>query len=196
MKKTLAIAALGALAVLAGCGGTTGDGPENYPELSLGWARLLAEEARDAELPGGEQTFVYAGFVDSDGLLDEVEGVESRYIIFFAEPGSLAAGDGLLVIVYPSGETEYGSWDWGFDTPLPKFSDAGPWIEAADGALETIGGVDFEERTYEVREGCYAYEPQDRFIVVVDYWMGFDLHKAKVILDAETGEVIHVEDFR
>jgi hypothetical protein len=51
MKKTLAIAVLGVPAVLAGCAGTTGDRTENYPELSLGWARLLTEKVRDAELP-------------------------------------------------------------------------------------------------------------------------------------------------
>jgi hypothetical protein len=196
MKKTLAIAVIGVLAVLAGCTGTDGDGPENYPELSLGWARLLAEEARDAELPGGEQTYVFAGFVDSDGLLDEIEGVASRYFFIFTEPDALAADDGLWVIVYTSGDTDSFMDICSYQTPLPKFSDAGPWVEAADGALETIGGVDFEERTYEVHKGCYEYEPPDRFVVVVNYWMNLDRHKARVILDAETAEVIHVEDFR
>jgi len=196
MKKTLAIAAVGALALLAGCAVETGDGPEDYAELSLGWARLLAEEVRDAELPGGEQTYVFAGFVDSDGLLVEVEGAESRYIFFFAEPGALAAVDGLWVAVYPPGDTDCFLENCEFETPLPEFSDAAGWVEAADGALETIGGVEYTERTYEVREAHYAYEPQGKFIVQVDYWLNLDQHRAKVILDAETGEVIHVEDFR
>jgi hypothetical protein len=193
MKKTLAIAAIGALAVLAGCAGTDGDGPEDYPELSLGWARLLAEEVRDAELPGGEQTYVFAGFVDSDGL---IVGDESLYHFFFAEPDTLATVNGLWVTVYIPGDTDSFLGNCDFETPLPKFSDAAGWVEAADGAIETIGGVDFTQRTYEVREAHYAYEPLGRFIVQMDYWLNLDEHKAKVILDAETCEVIHVEDFR
>jgi len=198
MKKTLAIVAIGALAFLPGCVRSTddGDGPESYPELTLGWARLLAEEVRDAELPGGEQTYAFAGFVDSDGLLDEVVGAESRYVFFFAEPGALADVDGLWVTVYFTGDTEYDTGECDFETPLPKFSDAGPWVEAADDALETIGGVEFTQRTYEVREGCFEYEPPDRFVVQMDYWWERTEHKAKVILDAETCEIIHVEDFR
>ncbi|HUT97853.1 MAG TPA: hypothetical protein VM054_02100 [bacterium] len=193
MKKVLAIAVIGALVVLPGCGVNDGDGPEDYPELSLGWARLLAEEVRDAELPGGEQTYVFAGFVDSDGL---IVGDESLYHFFFAEPGVLADADGLWVTVYFSGDTEHATDGCEFETPLPKFSDAAAWIEAADGALEDIGGVEFTHRTYEVREGHYEYEPPDAFIVQVDYWLEPDEHKAKVILDAETSEIIHVEDFR
>ena len=42
----------------------------------------------------------------------------------------------------------------------------------------------------------FEYEPPGRLIVVVDYWWEKIEHKAKVILDAETGEVWHVEDFR
>ncbi|MCX7021553.1 MAG: hypothetical protein NTW26_04625 [bacterium] len=193
MRTALAIAVFFALAFLPGCDGNTGDGPEEYPDLSLGWARLLAEEVRDAELPGGEETYAYAGFVDSGGLLVEDE---SFYSFFFAEPGALADADGLWIAVRFSGDTEYVADRCVFETPLPEFSDAGPWVEAADGAIEAIGGVEYTHRSYEVRQGRYEYEPTDRFIVQVDYWLEPDEHKAKVILDAETCEIIHVEDFR
>jgi len=193
MRTALAIAVLFALAFLPGCDGGDGDGPEEYPELSLGWARLLAEEVRDAELPGGEETYAFAGFVGPDGLLVEDD---SFYSFFFTEPGALADADGLWVAVYFSGDTDHVTGRCEFDEPYPEFSDAGPWVEAADGALETIGGVEYTHRTYEVREGMFEYEPRDTIIVQVDYWWDRDEHKAKVILDAETGEIIHVEDFR
>jgi hypothetical protein len=195
MKKFLAVLVIGVLTLLPGCVGNTGDGdgPEDYPELSLGWARLLAEEVRDAELPGGEQTYVFAGFVDSDGLLVE-DG--SFYSFFFAEPGALADAEGLWVAVDSSGDCDQVTGECEFDEPYAEFSDAAGWIEAADGALETIGGVDYTHRTYEVREGVYLYEPPDATIVQVDYWLERTEHKAKVILDAETCEIIHVEDFR
>jgi hypothetical protein len=178
--------------ILTGCAGTDDDGPEEYPELSLGWARLLAEEVRDAEIPEGELTYVFAGYVDEDGLIvDE----DSYHEFFFTESVYPADVSGLWVIVYYSGETDH-CWEFcDFDTPLPTISDAGPWIMTADDALETIGGVDYTHRTYEVREAVF-YQNWADFVVQVDYWGEHDRHRARVFLDAETGELIDVEDFR
>jgi hypothetical protein len=191
VTKVLVLTTVAAL--LGGCTRTTDDGgPEEYPELSLGWARLLAEEVRDAELPGGELTYAFAGYVDADGLL--VEG-QSLYRFFFAEPAALLEVDGLLVTVYYPGDAEHTPGKCEYDEPLPDFSDAGPWIEAADGAIETIGGVEYSHRTYEVREAVLFHAWAD-FVVQVDYWWEREQHRARVILDAETGEIIDVDDFR
>jgi len=195
MRQSFLIATLCGLTLFMSCDGDTGNGgePEKYPDLSLGWGRLLAEEVRDAELPGGEQIYAFAAFVDGDGLL---EYADSFYRFFFAEPQPLLDTDGLWVTVYHSGDTGHFVGKCAYEEPLPVFSDAGPWIETADGALEAIGGVDFTHRTYEVREGCQLYEPPDAFVVQVDYWWEENEHRARVILNAETGEIIHVEDHR
>ncbi|MCK4594474.1 hypothetical protein KAU45_08220 [bacterium] len=194
MRRSFLIATLCGLTLFMSCDGDTGNGgePEEYPDLSLGWGRLLAEEVRDAELPGGEQIYAFAVFVDGEGLLEDVD---SFYHFFFAEPQSLLDTDGLWVTVYHSGDTGHFVGKCAYEEPLPVFSDAGPWIETADGALETIGGVDFTDRTYEVREAVLFHAWAD-FVVQVDYWWEPDRHRAKVILNAETNEIIDVEDHR
>ncbi len=196
MRRSFLIAILCGLTLtlLQGCGNAAGNGgePEEYPDLSLGWGRLLAEKVRDAELPGAELAYVFAGFVDGDGLLEDAN---SFYRFFFTETQPLLDTDGLWVTVYPSGGTDHSEDRCAYEEPLPVFSGAGPWIETADGALESIGGVNFTDRTYEVREAVLFHAWAD-FIVQVDYWWEEDEHRAKVILNAETNEIIDVEDHR
>ncbi|KPJ71212.1 hypothetical protein AMJ52_08815 [candidate division TA06 bacterium DG_78] len=161
----------------------TGDNSEH----SLGWALDIANEVRDAKMPGAKLEEIL-GSVDENGVITTSEETNEWTFNYYLQRGENY--DGLGVTVYYNGSTF--SWDHGslYNVEILSYEDAKPWVQKADGE---VGNIKFAYRSVQVMadyDDIYA----DVDITVYVYYNTPDGDLvAYVILDADTKDIIFVE---
>ncbi|MCD4733001.1 hypothetical protein K8R78_02055 [bacterium] len=182
-KKLLMITLLVAVFVfLAGCA-PTGSGNSGEDVVgSLEWARKIAEEVRDAELPDAYYCTINGVTVDDSCKIEQTG--HWRFSFYNAD-------DGIWISVTYDGETTTTFIDGYGSHELAKYSNsnASGWISAADEAVDA-DSLNFDHRSIEVMH-CTDYDGVDT-IVDVMYFSDSEGITAIAVIDAATGEVLEV----
>jgi len=181
---------LAALLIVAACDLSVYTPP---PTHSLGWARIKAENVRDAELSEGELQVIYGSHLDEDGHV--VSDEDSFFTFHFGE-----GYNGLMVRVDYDGLTHAqpapSSPDW---ETIPRYDDASPWIDAGDTAALDEG---LEEDDIDVRLLTVTADFNDQTAGVDNYallWYyyededGYLTKTAEIWLDADSDDVLQID---
>ncbi|MCX7021753.1 MAG: hypothetical protein NTW26_05685 [bacterium] len=197
MKERLTLPALILLSLamtLSGCTSTSdsgggGDGDDESGEL--GWALDIADEAAEGEMNNPSLLHIRGERVEDTGRIDH-----GRWIFDYGD----LEGDRqqvLTVTVLPDGSfgTRWYNW-YGYWNKLPVYRNAEDWVDAADEAIDTTGGVAYDYRVLEVgSDGDDDYSESENLCLVA-YFTEEGYLMAQVTLDADTDEVLDLIIFK
>lgn len=189
MKKLLMTILLVVVFIfLAGCA-PTGSGNSGEDVVgSFEWARKIAEEVRDAELPDAPCYSITSYSVDNTGIIDE----DSTWQLSFEQ--TEGEDYGLTVAVYYNGETEVGHYSDYNRTELPHYSNGkvSTWFNIADEAVNE-GSLNYDRRWFVcVDDASNSFEGVE-FVAAIAYIHDTQGYVAMVVMDANTGEVLEAE---
>ncbi len=189
MKKLLMTILLVVVFIfLAGCA-PTGSGNSGEDVVgSFEWARKIAEEVRDAELPNATCYYIVSYSVDNTGIISE----DSTWQLSFER--TEGEDYGLTVAVYYNGETEIGYYSDYDRNELPHYSNGkvSNWFNIADEAVNA-DTLDYDTHWLAcVDDPDNRYESAD-FVVAIAYVDTYNGMVAMVVMNANTGEVLEVQ---
>jgi len=173
------------LLVITGCDtGTGGTSSGEKTARSFEWARKIANEVRDTEMPDGVLGGIAAVYIDGSGLIDP-DSIEATWVFGFAPDGAGAEVAVLTVYVDADGETAHSTGGSSSFEPIPDYNNGKVvfWITTADAEVDEEN-LDYAHRMFVCTE-------QDGINVVTMYYVASNgSYVAGVYLNADTGEVL------
>ncbi|MBD3398887.1 MAG: hypothetical protein GF399_00980 [Candidatus Coatesbacteria bacterium] len=198
-RPAVSLTLLLGLAVLTGCEGGTGsgdgdgdDGGDGGTGHGLAWALDKADPIRDAEMPDALLHIIFANALDGDGQL--TDDAEAFWHFTYVDSETADELNGLDVTVYCNGLTTNSFNTYELTIPLPAYTTAYGWIEAADAALPDE--VSINERQLLVVPNYLAewFEVSDNLAYVLYRGGDDEGYDYLVAVDADSGTVNNVFD--
>ncbi|MCD4733136.1 hypothetical protein K8R78_02735 [bacterium] len=190
--QLVALLAVVLLVTLVGCEtGTGGTSSGEKTARSYEWARKIANEVRDAEMPDGVLCMADAFPIEADGLIED--NVEADWTFYYYDDGAAADYyDCLWVNVDASGETSF-TTDTQIEAedglPVYNNGNVSGWITTMDAAVNE-GSLDYNDRFFQISSGSVTFPEVDNVAGMI--YFGDDGFAAAVVLNADTGEVLGV----
>jgi hypothetical protein len=185
------------LAVLTGCEDGTGSGDgdddgDGGTGHGLAWALDKADPIRDAELPDALLHIIFANDLDADGEL--TDDAEAFWHFTYVDSETTDELNGLDVTVYFNGLTTNSFNTYALTIPLPAYTTADVWIEAADAALPDEASIN-ERQLLVVPNYLAEWFEVSANLAYVLYRDGDDEeYDYLVAVDADSGTVNNVFD--
>jgi len=195
--QLVALLAVVLLVTLVGCEtGTGGTSSGEKTARSYEWARKIANEVRDTEMPDGILCAAGAFPIEANGLIkDNVEtgGKETGWTLYYYDAGAAAEVFYCLTVnVHASGEVSF-TTDTQIEAEdgLPAYNNGNVsgWIATMDAAVNE-GSLDYNDRAFQISSGSVTFPEIDN--VAGMFYIGNDSLAAAVALNADTGEVLGV----